>query len=92
MLIVLTLAIGTVIGEILRIEKGFERFGEWLKEKTGNSGKLSVASRIDTDILRRFKSCVGKEDQGCKYATCGAAGGGCGVYSVGVLIRNGMTN
>lgn len=37
MLVVLCLAIGTVIGEWLGIEKGFERFGEWLKRKTGNS-------------------------------------------------------
>lgn len=38
MLIVLCLAIGTMIGEIINIEGGFERFGEWLKVKTGNSG------------------------------------------------------
>ncbi len=38
MLAVLCLALGTVIGELIGIEKGFERFGEWLKRKTGNSG------------------------------------------------------
>lgn len=38
MLVVLCLAIGTVIGELIGIERGFERFGEWLKKKTGNSG------------------------------------------------------
>jgi len=37
MLVVLTLAIGTLIGELIKIERGFERFGEWLKVKTGNS-------------------------------------------------------
>lgn len=37
MLVVLCLAIGTVIGELIGIEKGFENFGEWLKKKTGNS-------------------------------------------------------
>ncbi len=31
MLVVLCLAIGTIIGELIGIEKGFERFGEWLK-------------------------------------------------------------
>lgn len=36
MLVVLCLAIGTIIGELLRIERGFEQFGEWLKRKTGN--------------------------------------------------------
>ena len=36
MLVVLCLALGTVIGELIGIEKGFERFGEWLKRKSGN--------------------------------------------------------
>ena len=34
MLVVLCLAIGTIIGELIGIEKGFERFGEWLKKRT----------------------------------------------------------
>ena len=38
MLVVLCLAIGTMIGELIGIEKGFENFGEWLKRKTGNGG------------------------------------------------------
>ena len=38
MLVVLCLAIGTMIGELIGIENGFERFGEWLKRKTGNEG------------------------------------------------------
>jgi len=37
MLIIACLAIGTLIGELLNIEHGFERFGEWLKSKTGNA-------------------------------------------------------
>lgn len=37
MLVVLCLALGTVIGELIGIEKGFVRFGQWLKNKTGNS-------------------------------------------------------
>ena len=37
MLVVLCLALGTTLGELLRIERGLERFGEWLKNKTGNS-------------------------------------------------------
>ena len=36
--VVLCLALGTVIGELLGIEDGFERFGEWLKRRTGNEG------------------------------------------------------
>ena len=36
MLVVACLALGGLIGEILNIERWFERFGEWLKLKTGN--------------------------------------------------------
>lgn len=37
MLIVACLALGGLLGEIIDIERGFERFGEWLKIKTGNA-------------------------------------------------------
>ena len=37
MLVVLCLTLGTVIGELIRIERHFEHFGEWLKRRTGNS-------------------------------------------------------
>lgn len=37
MLIVICLSLGALIGEILNIEDGFERFGAWLKIKTGNA-------------------------------------------------------
>lgn len=37
MLIIGCLAIGALIGELLDIEGLFERFGEWLKLKTGNA-------------------------------------------------------
>ena len=46
MLVVLCLAAGTIIGELIGIENGFERFGEWLKVKTGNSGD---AAWVDED-------------------------------------------
>ena len=38
MLIVACLALGGLIGEIINIEGQFEKFGEWLKRKTGNTG------------------------------------------------------
>ena len=38
MLIVACLALGGLIGEIINIEGLFEKFGEWLKRKTGNTG------------------------------------------------------
>lgn len=37
MLVVISLALGAVVGELLNIEDAFERFGEWLKVKTGNA-------------------------------------------------------
>ena len=37
MLVVACLALGGLIGEIINIESLFERFGEWLKRKTGNA-------------------------------------------------------
>ena len=42
MLVVLCMALGTVVGEMIGIEKWFEIFGEWLKKKTGNSGDTGL--------------------------------------------------
>ena len=46
MLVVLCLALGTVIGELIGIEKGFERFGEWLKRKIGKRQRSAVRRRV----------------------------------------------
>ena len=51
MLVVLCLAIGTVAGELIGIEKGFERFGEWLKRKTGNSRDKEFVNAFVTASL-----------------------------------------
>lgn len=51
MLVVLCLALGTLIGELLGIENGFERFGEWLKQKTGNSGDKQFVNAFVTASL-----------------------------------------
>lgn len=51
MLIVLCIAIGTIIGELLCIEKRFEQFGEWLKKKTGNSGDVRFVNAFVTASL-----------------------------------------
>ena len=51
MLVVLCLAVGTVVGELAGIEKGFERFGEWLKRKTGNSGDSRFVNAFVTTSL-----------------------------------------
>lgn len=44
MLVVLCVAIGCAIGELLRIEKGFECFGEWLKKRTGNASDVGFVN------------------------------------------------
>lgn len=51
MLVVLCLAIGTVFGELIGIEKGFERFGEWLKQKTGNAEDKQFVNAFVTASL-----------------------------------------
>ena len=56
MLVVLCLAIGTVIGELLGIENGFESFGEWLKQKTGNSSDKYF---VDAFVTASLTVCIG---------------------------------
>ena len=51
MLVVLCLAFGTFIGEIIGIEKGFVLFGEWLKMKSGNSGDRQFVNAFVTASL-----------------------------------------
>lgn len=51
MLVVLCLALGTIIGELIGIERGFERFGQWLKNKTGNGGDAGFVNAFVTASL-----------------------------------------
>ena len=51
LLIIGCLALGTLVGELLRIEEGFERFGRWLREKTGNSGDTGFVNAFVTASL-----------------------------------------
>ena len=51
MLVVLCIALGSVTGELIGIEKGFARFGEWLKIKTGNSGDGGFVNAFVTASL-----------------------------------------
>ncbi len=51
MLIVICLAIGAVIGEILDIEGAFERFGQWLKIKSGNAKDKGFVNAFVTASL-----------------------------------------
>lgn len=51
MFVVLCLALGTVAGELIGIEEWFERFGEWLKARTGNSGDRNFVNAFVTASL-----------------------------------------
>ena len=51
MLVVACLALGGLIGEMLNIESLFERFGEWLKRKTGNAGDNGFVNGFVTASL-----------------------------------------
>lgn len=51
MLVVLCIALGTIIGELIGIERAFERFGEWLKIKTGSSGDIGFVNAFVTASL-----------------------------------------
>lgn len=56
MLLIGCLCIGTLIGEIINIEEGFERFGEWLKIKSGNAKDLRF---VDGFVTSSLTVCIG---------------------------------
>ena len=56
MFVVLSIAVGTAIGELLNIEQAFARFGGWLKEKTGNAGDTSF---VDAFVTASLTVCIG---------------------------------
>lgn len=56
MLIVICLALGALIGELLNIEDKFERFGEWLKLKTGNAKEKMF---VEGFVTASLTVCIG---------------------------------
>lgn len=56
LLIIGCLALGGLAGELIGIEAGFERFGYWLREKTGNSRD---ARFIDGFVTASLTVCIG---------------------------------
>lgn len=56
MMVVLCVVLGTLIGELLNIERGFEKFGEWLKQKTGNGGDNRF---VDAFVTSSLTVCIG---------------------------------
>lgn len=51
MLVIICLAIGAVIGELMDIEGGFERLGQWLKVKSGNARDKGFVNAFVTASL-----------------------------------------
>lgn len=56
MLIIGCLAIGALIGEILNVEGAFERFGQWLKIKSGNAKDKGF---VDAFVTASLTVCIG---------------------------------
>lgn len=56
MLIVVCLALGALIGELINIEEGFERFGRWLKVKTGSAKDKKF---VEGFVTASFTVCIG---------------------------------
>ncbi len=56
LMMIISLVAGTLSGELIKIEKGLDRFGEWLKRKTGASDdKGFVGAFVSTSLV----ICVG---------------------------------
>ena len=56
MMMLLSLTLGALIGEWIDLEKRLEQFGQWLKDKTGNSGD---ATFIDGFVTASLTVCIG---------------------------------
>lgn len=56
MLIVSCLALGALLGEWLNLEDKFERFGAWLKEKSGSSGDKTF---VEGFVTASLTVCIG---------------------------------
>lgn len=56
MLIIGCLALGSLVGEFLNLEGAFERFGQWLKLKTGNAKDKGF---VDAFVTASLTVCIG---------------------------------
>ena len=56
MLVIGCIALGSLIGALLNLEDGMERFGQWLKIKTGNARD---ARFVDAFVTASLTVCVG---------------------------------
>ena len=74
LMIVLSLALGALIGEIINFEGYFERFGEWLKIKSGNAR--------DKGFVNAFVSASFTVSIGAMAIVCAIRDGIFGDYSI----------
>ena len=56
LLIISSIVLGALIGELLNIEAGIEKFGEWLKVKTGNGAERKF---VEGFVTASLTVCVG---------------------------------
>ena len=56
MLVIGCLTIGAIIGELLDLEGAFERFGQWLKQKTGNARDQRF---VEAFVTASLTVCIG---------------------------------
>ena len=56
LLVIGSMALGSIVGELLNIEGGFERFGAWLKKKTGSAKDTTF---IEGFVSASFTVCIG---------------------------------
>ena len=56
MMMIFSLAIGAVIGEILNLDRRMKQFGEWMKLKTGNA---KDAEFVDAFVTTSLTVCIG---------------------------------
>lgn len=56
LMVVICLALGALVGELIDIESRFESFGEWLKRKTGNAKDKNF---VDGFVTASLTVCIG---------------------------------
>lgn len=56
MMMLLSLTIGAILGEWINLEQKLERFGDWLKRKSGNAGDPTF---IDAFVTASLTVCIG---------------------------------
>ncbi len=56
MMLIISVALGTLIGEIINFESKFERFGEWLKKKAKSDNDVKF---VEGFVTTSFTVCIG---------------------------------